>query len=76
MTSITPGVYRHFKGRFYLVLGQAQHSETGETLVVYQPLYGESRWWVRPLSMFLEVVEWEGKSQLRFAYFSASERFT
>ncbi|MCC6462619.1 MAG: DUF1653 domain-containing protein [Saprospiraceae bacterium] len=65
---IPTGVYRHFKGRFYLVLGEAQHSETNEEMVVYQPLYGEPRWFVRPLSMFTEAVEHEGQRKARFAY--------
>ena len=56
------GIYKHFKGDYYLVEGVATHSETGEKLVVYRPLYGETAdLYVRPLSMFLEPVE--GKSQ-------------
>lgn len=66
--TIKPGVYRHFKGRYYLVLGVARHSETGELLVVYQPLYGEAQWFVRPLAMFEEQVEREGRLQTRFEY--------
>ncbi|MCY6356131.1 DUF1653 domain-containing protein [Clostridium sp. ZS2-4] len=45
--------YRHFKGKEYLVLYIAKHSETLEDMVVYQALYGERGIWVRPLSMFL-----------------------
>ncbi len=44
------GKYRHFKGGEYQVQGVARHSETGELLVVYSPLYGEGGLWVRPLS--------------------------
>lgn len=66
--SIPTGVYRHFKGRYYLVLGEAQHSETNEILVVYQPLYGEPRWFVRPKTMFLEMIEHEGRQQARFQF--------
>lgn len=51
-----PGRYRHYKGNNYRVLGLARHSETEEVLVVYQPLYGESGWWVRPAAMFNEHV--------------------
>tara|TARA_R110000823_G_scaffold139607_6_gene269532 strand:- start:14354 stop:14578 length:225 start_codon:yes stop_codon:yes gene_type:complete len=61
-----PGRYRHFKGAEYEVLGVATHSETGETLVVYRPLYGEGALWVRPLAMFTEIVERDGKSIARF----------
>jgi hypothetical protein len=58
--------YRHFKGKEYLVLHIAKHSETLEELVVYQALYGERGVWVRPLNMFLELVEVEGRLVNRF----------
>lgn len=58
--------YKHFKGNEYLVLHLAKHSETLEDLVVYQPLYGEQGIWVRPLSMFVEQVEVDGKLVKRF----------
>lgn len=58
--------YRHFKGKEYLVLYIAKHSETLEELVVYQALYGERGIWVRPLEMFLEQVEVEGRTIDRF----------
>jgi hypothetical protein len=58
--------YRHFKGKEYLVLYLAKHSETLEDLVVYQALYGEQGIWVRPLEMFLEQVEVDGKLVNRF----------
>lgn len=60
------GRYRHYKGGEYEVIGIAQHSETLEKLVVYKPLYNDSGLWVRPLGMFLEEVEWEGKRVPRF----------
>lgn len=62
------GRYRHFKGGEYRVHGVATHSETGESLVVYTPLYGEGGLWVRPLAMFEEVVEREGRVVSRFEY--------
>ena len=65
---IKPGRYRHFKGGEYEVYGVATHSETGEKLVVYRTLYGERGLWVRPLTMFEETVEREGKIQARFVY--------
>ncbi|MGE5627419.1 MAG: DUF1653 domain-containing protein [Solirubrobacterales bacterium] len=58
--------YRHFKGKEYLVLNVAKHSETFEEYVVYQALYGEFGIWVRPLSMFLEKVMVDGKEVSRF----------
>ena len=65
--TIKPGAkYRHFKGNEYLVLYQAKHSETLEDMVVYQALYGERGIWVRPLNMFLEMVEVEGRMVERF----------
>lgn len=58
--------YRHFKGNEYLVLHLAKHSETLEEMVVYQALYGEKGIWVRPLEMFLDQREFEGKLINRF----------
>ena len=52
-----PGRYRHYKGKEYRVLGLARHSETEEVLVVYQLLYDDFRWWVRPATMFVETVD-------------------
>lgn len=63
---IPPGIYRHYKGNTYQVLGVAKHSETEEDLVVYRALYGEWGLWVRPLEMFSENVEVEGKLVSRF----------
>lgn len=64
---IEPGLYRHYKGKDYEVLGLATHSETGETLVVYRALYGEFGLWVRPAAMFSETVEVDGATVPRFA---------
>lgn len=52
----TPGIYKHYKGNLYQVLGLARHSETEEWLVVYQALYAERGYWLRPLSLWLEPV--------------------
>lgn len=51
------GIYRHFKGDYYLVEDIACHSETKEPYVVYRRLYGDSSLWIRPLSMFLSEVD-------------------
>lgn len=62
------GTYKHYKGHEYEVIGVAKHSETLEEMVVYRGLYGERELWTRPLSMFLETVEVEGKKIPRFEY--------
>ena len=64
--SIELGKYQHFKGNYYQVLHIAKDSETELEMVVYQPLYGERGIWVRPLSMFSEVIELDGKTMQRF----------
>lgn len=69
---IKPGKYRHYKGNDYLVLGVARHSEDESELVVYRPLYGEGRLWVRPVEMFNEMVDVEGKPVQRFAFIEDS----
>ena len=71
--TIQSGVYQHFKGRFYLVIGTATHSETEEQMVVYQPLYGEQRWFVRPVAMFLEKVMKDGVEVRRFRWVENDE---
>lgn len=65
---IKPGRYRHFKGKEYEVLCVATHSETREPMVVYRALYGEYGVWVRPASMWNELVERDGKVYRRFTY--------
>lgn len=65
--SLSPGRYIHYKGGEYEVLGEARHSETEELLVVYRALHGERGLWVRPLAMFTETVEVDGRAVPRFA---------
>ena len=50
------GIYKHYKGNFYRLIGVANHSETLEKMVVYPALYDEKELWVRPLSMWDEEV--------------------
>lgn len=68
MDSIRAGVYRHFKGNLYRVLFTARHSETGEEMVVYQALYDQQGYWVRPASMWLESVKREDYTGPRFIW--------
>jgi hypothetical protein len=62
------GEYEHYKGKRYEVIGLARHSETTEEMVVYRALYGDNDLWVRPLKMFTEDVELNGKKVPRFKY--------
>lgn len=71
MQPIPLGLYRHYKGRHYSVLGFARHSETNEDMVLYVPLYGQGGYWVRPLAMFTEQVLVEGREVPRFTAVAA-----
>lgn len=66
--TLKKGRYQHYKGPFYEVIDLARHSESEAWHVVYQPLYGEGGLWIRPLDMFLEAVDHNGKSTPRFRY--------
>ncbi|MEM7018857.1 MAG: DUF1653 domain-containing protein [Pseudomonadota bacterium] len=68
MDELKLGKYRHFKGNEYEVVGVARHSETMEAHVVYKQLYGDGGLWIRPLSMFIETVERDGKVFQRFEF--------
>lgn len=70
---ILAGVYQHYKGEYYLVLGLGRHSETDEKFVVYVPLYVREgpRIALRPAELFFDEVEIEGVKKPRFSYISA-----
>lgn len=74
MDEIKLGKYRHFKGNEYRVIGIAKHSETLEEMVIYQALYGEGGYWVRPASMWNETVERDGKVYKRFTYIGDDQK--
>ena len=65
------GLYRHYKGLLYEVVGTVRHSETLEALTLYRALYGEKGLWVRPAAMFSEEVVIDGVRQPRFTRQSA-----
>ena len=51
------GIYKHFKGNYYLVEDIGKSSETEEPLVIYRALYGNNELWIRPLKSFLSEVD-------------------
>jgi len=73
MEEIKIGRYRHFKGNEYEVLYLAKHSESLEDMVVYRALYGAHGVWVRPASMWNEIVERDGKAYKRFTYLGGTD---
>lgn len=66
MNIVINGVYKHYKGNYYKVIGMAKHTETLEDLVVYQALYGDNSIWCRPKSMWNEILEVNGRKVNRF----------
>ena len=66
------GRYRHYKGGEYDVIGVARHSETGEPLVVYRPLYNATGLWARPHAMFFGSLTVDGVDTLRFTPMDAA----
>ncbi|MGS2723606.1 DUF1653 domain-containing protein [Porticoccus sp. GXU_MW_L64] len=70
---LKPGLYRHYKGNDYQVIGVARHSETEEPLVVYRPCYGDRDLWVRPLAMFTEIIERDGETIPRFTFVTSDK---
>ena len=73
MNTIPRGIYQHYKGQQYEVLGCAHHSETEELLVVYRALYGDYGLWVRPFTIFFFFVVVDGETLPRFRLLHAHE---
>lgn len=55
------GIYKHFKGDFYILEDIIYHSETCEKMVAYRQLYGDNKLWCRPYEMFFEEVNKNGQ---------------
>lgn len=67
---VQKGLYQHYSGKYYQVMGICRHSETLEVMVVYQALYDDYGLWVRPLEMFKETIKKEGQIVPRFKFIS------
>jgi hypothetical protein len=65
---VSLGLYKHYKGNLYQVLGMGRHSEDCSEIVIYQALYGDYGLWARPLSMFQETLNSDGHSHPRFEF--------
>lgn len=63
---VKKGIYRHFKGHTYRVIGMGKHSETLEDYVVYENVTKPDDIWIRPVAMFLETISRDGKTFQRF----------
>ena len=63
---VRPGRYHHYNGNEYPIIGVARHSETEKELVVYRQEYGDRSFWVRPLAIYVESVEVDGRVVRRF----------
>ena len=61
-------IYKHFKGNLYLVVDIAEHTETGESMVIYRALYAENKLYARPLSMFASKVDKEKYPDVKQEY--------
>jgi hypothetical protein len=62
------GLYQHYKGNLYHVIGVGRHSESLEEMVIYRGLYADYGLWVRPKTLFESLVEYEGNSISRFKF--------
>jgi hypothetical protein len=65
------GLYQHYNGNYYQVIGLARHSESLEEMVVYRGLYGDYGLWVRPKTMFEEIINHNNQKRPRFEFIKA-----
>ena len=70
-----PGIYEHYKGNRYELIGVPNHAETLEKMVVYRALYGENELWVRPAGMWDETVISDGRPIKRFRYICPTDEY-
>jgi len=68
MKEIKKGIYRHYKGNEYRIIGEATETETKDDLVIYQDIHDQTRFWARPKTIFLAPAEVDGKKQPRFTW--------
>ena len=71
--ALKKGIYQHFKGNRYELIDIARHSENQEQYVIYRALYGERGLWIRPLAMFNETIDRDGKRVKRFVWLGDTE---
>lgn len=65
------GIYQHYNGKVFEVIGVCRHSETLEEMIVYRHLEDDHGLWVRPKDMFFEQVEIDGNTKPRFSFISS-----
>jgi hypothetical protein len=68
------GLYQHYQGQYYHVIGVCCHSETLEAMIIYRKLYDDYSLWVRPKTMFEENIIHEGKTRPRFQFIRTMDR--
>ncbi len=76
MSALPTGLYRHIKGNHYYVYGTAVHTETRETMVIYAAESGDNEVWVRPITMFTEMVETRQGTVPRFSFVGEKHAIT